>query len=1005
MNVLRSHLLCLWCSKFINTHHIVLKITLISFFLFIFSTLFAQLPFHKQFTVNEGLPSSELFDITQDSLGRIWFASNYGVGYYDGYSFKTFSIKNGLAENSVVRIFHGKNGKLWFLSYSGKLSYYKKGKMHPFEKNKIIQNNGDNRTLLRTLMVDSSDNIWFQSKEPHNICKLVKEEILQKIDTNLIFYFNQSLSFFDDNYDKNQFYKYQSVLKQANTKEFIEKKKTQGFSNFNIHLYAEPYDVNSYYLINGKYYKLTSNKMLKHISNKDKLSYGHYFYGLRNFYEEKNGNVWIRIVNDGVYLFLANNLLKKPVHFFPNLRITRILKDRDGNYWIATDGDGIFLIPSFQFNIFNKTCGITNENILSFAINGNHMYFATNDNVIFKSSIYNGKIINVKSFIPKNAETVYGRNILCHSDGSIWIITSPFIRYDTSGNRIPLDIIIRNKLYQAIELKNHNVVIATNLGFVEYRGNRIIYDSRQNNFNRHIKTVFQDKKGTLWLGTMNGLYSYANKTFRYYGDKYPELSYRISSISECGKRLIIGTHDRGMILFDDTIYHLNMSNGLISNMIRTLEIQNDTVFWAGTNRGVAKIIFSIKRDKLNFQTVHFTVWDGLPSNEINDIKITGSELWIATNKGLASIKINKLLKTKTVPTIFFENIVINEKDTLKNKHPILNYNQNNINFFYKGIDFKRPGDITYKVKLIGIDKKWLTTKNISARYTELPAGNFTFLVKAASESGLWSNNNAGFSFTIKKHFTQTGWFLGLVILAGLLLLFGIFLLILRSQHLKAENRRKLLLSEQKALRAQMNPHFIFNSLSSIQYLILGENQQEATSYLSNFALLMRRVLENSKFNVIPLSEEIETLKLYLDLEKMRFEEKFDYKISVDTSLSTEEMMIPPMLLQPYLENAIWHGLMLKKTKGMLLLEIKKETNNRIICAIEDNGIGREKANEISIKRNNHQSTGMRNIEERIALINKIYKTNMQVEIIDLYDKMRRAAGTRIELYIPIVFEF
>ncbi len=830
-------------------------------------------------------------------------------------------------------------------------------------------------------------------------------EKLQKIDTNLIFYFNQSLSFFDDNYDKNQFYKYQTLLKQANTKEFIKEKKKEGFSNFSIHLYAEPYDVDAYYLINGKYYKLTSGKMLKEISKKNNLAYGHYFYGLRNFYEEKNGNIWIRIVNDGVYLFSAANPLKKPVHFFPNLRITRILKDRDGNYWIATDGDGIFLVPSFRFNIFNKTCGINNENIISFAINGNNLYFATNDNAIFKSTIYKGKIINFKPFIPKNSKTVYGRNIMCHSDGSVWIVTSPYIKYDTSGKRIPLNVIIRNKLYQAIELTNHNVVIATNLGFIEYRENKIIYDSRQNNFNKHIKTIYQDKKGTLWLGTMSGLYSYAHNAFRYYGNTYPELSYRISSINECGNRLIIGTHDRGLILFNDTVYHLTQKNGLISNMIRTIKTQSDSVLWVGTNNGLDKITFYEKQNNFKIKTVHFTVWDGLPSNEINDIKISDHFIWIATNKGLASIEMNKLSKTKTIPTIFFEHIIVNENDTLKSNHPVLNYNQNNINFLYKGIDFKRPGDITYKVKLTGIDKKWITTKNTSLRYTELPAGDYTFSVKAASESGVWSKNNAEFSFTIKKHFTQTGWFIALAIFAGFLLLTGIFLLILRSQHIKAENRRKLLLSEQKALRAQMNPHFIFNSLSSIQYLILGKNKQEATSYLSNFALLMRRVLENSKFNVIPLSEEIETLKLYLDLEKMRFEEKFDYKVFIDKTLSTEEIMIPPMLLQPYLENAIWHGLMPKKTKGKLLLEIKKVSTNRIICAIEDNGIGREKSNEISAKRNNHHSTGMRNIEERIALINKIYKTNMQVKIIDLYDKMKRAAGTRIELYIPIVFEF
>ncbi len=149
MNVIHSHRFNLCCLKHIPVRNAILLISVTWFFLFCTQYLHAQLPYNKHFTVNDGLPSSELFDITQDSLGRIWFASNYGVGYYDGYSFKTFSITSGLAENSVVRIFHGRNGKLWFLSYSGKLSYYAKGKMHPFEKNHIIQNYTDTKTLLR----------------------------------------------------------------------------------------------------------------------------------------------------------------------------------------------------------------------------------------------------------------------------------------------------------------------------------------------------------------------------------------------------------------------------------------------------------------------------------------------------------------------------------------------------------------------------------------------------------------------------------------------------------------------------------------------------------------------------------------------------------------------------------------------------------------------------------------------------------------------------------------
>ena len=162
---------------------------------------------------------------------------------------------------------------------------------------------------------------------------------------------------------------------------------------------------------------------------------------------------------------------------------------------------------------------------------------------------------------------------------------------------------------------------------------------------------------------------------------------------------------------------------------------------------------------------------------------------------------------------------------------------------------------------------------------------------------------------------------------------------------------------------------------------------------------MRKILENSKHNYIQLSEELETIELYLDLEKLRFENKFDFKINFDENIDPEMISIPPMLIQPYLENAILHGLMPKKEKGLLLLSFKLFEENTILCTIKDNGIGREKANKINVLRKKHRSTGMKNIEERLVILNKINKSDMRVKIIDLYNRKGEAAGTEVKLYI------
>lgn len=199
----------------------------------------------------------------------------------------------------------------------------------------------------------------------------------------------------------------------------------------------------------------------------------------------------------------------------------------------------------------------------------------------------------------------------------------------------------------------------------------------------------------------------------------------------------------------------------------------------------------------------------------------------------------------------------------------------------------------------------------------------------------------------------------------------------------------------------MNPHFIFNSLNSIQDFILKRDDKNANFYLANFSTLMRRILEISKQNSITLREEIEITQVYLDLEKLRFEELFRYEIKIDKTLNLDEILIPTMLLQTYIENAIWHGLVPKNDRGILELSFKHLAENKLMVSIEDNGIGRVKASEISKKRKHHHSMGMKNTDDRIKLINRLNRTNISIEVIDLYTNNNEAQGTRIEIVFDI----
>jgi sensor histidine kinase YesM len=208
--------------------------------------------------------------------------------------------------------------------------------------------------------------------------------------------------------------------------------------------------------------------------------------------------------------------------------------------------------------------------------------------------------------------------------------------------------------------------------------------------------------------------------------------------------------------------------------------------------------------------------------------------------------------------------------------------------------------------------------------------------------------------------------------------------------------------EMKALRAQMNPHFIFNSLNSINKYILKSDHINASRYLTRFAKLIRLILDNSNSKEVALSDELEALKLYIEMESLRFTNKFTYEITVDENVSTDTLQVPPLIIQPYVENAIWHGLLHKEADGRLSVSVKKTNDNMLQCTIEDNGIGRSKAIEMKSKSANaNKSLGMKLTEERISMLNQYTSLNASIAIIDLTNSTGEALGTKVILKIPI----
>ncbi|MFM2047503.1 MAG: hypothetical protein RI955_49, partial [Bacteroidota bacterium] len=340
----------------------------------------------------------------------------------------------------------------------------------------------------------------------------------------------------------------------------------------------------------------------------------------------------------------------------------------------------------------------------------------------------------------------------------------------------------------------------------------------------------------------------------------------------------------------------------------------------------------------------------------------------------------------------------------------LPYNKNHLTFDFTGINFSNPDAVKYKWKLEGFDNDWSPPSNQrTVTYSNIPSGNFIFKVISCNEDDVWNKNSAIVTIIIHKPIWSQWWF----IVSALLLLMGLVWWIFKQRELgikrKAnEAQQKILMEkelielEHKALRLQMNPHFIFNALNSIQSQIGTDNEQNARYYLAKFSKLMRQILDNSRNSLITLKEEIEMLENYLLIEKFCNNNKFEYSIVTDENIEIDFIKIPPMILQPFVENAIKHGMKyLENTKGQIDIQLI-EVENEIICTITDNGVGRKKSAELNRKSREtfHTSTALAVTEERLSLLKNNSSKN-SITIIDLYNENGVATGTQVEVKIPI----
>jgi len=994
-------------------------ITLI--FVFYVSNLLAQSPVFQHFTTDDGLPSSEVYFIIQDKKGYIWFATDMGVSRFDGYSFKNFDTQSGLPSNTIFEIYEDYKGRIWFSSFSGELSYFYNDTIiqYPYNDKLTAQFTQSPLVVKGSFFVDTLDKVTmglfnqgiFDAFPDGRIINRYSKNIISDVVHLIVDNKNEKsyvLTYYFQNSEKDKFsdYSFLGILKndelfRFDNDIFVDEKGSRS-------CLVKKDNGNYVYAFANYVYEFKNSNLIF----KKKMADRVFSLGM-----DKHNNLYVGLINRGVYIYKHGDISKPHfANYLNNNSIAYVLLDNEGGYWIATLENGVFYMGSSFYKTYNKESGFASNNTECIVVDkDNDIWVGTNDNYI--NLISSDSIIKV----PVSSYPNIIIKALCIDNDILWIGTNTYLYnipniyhqkklFSKTGHFIIKENYPTFSTKEFKKSKNKGVWMGTSNKLYKLVDNKAVFPGNQiNDYTNRTEAIYELTNGDVLLGTLNGLYKFVLKDeknikgdFVYCGEKNELLKNRILDIVFCdyNNKFWFATKGDGILVYsEDTVIQITKANGLTSNSTTSI-FSKDSVIWAGTNHGLNKITLT-DNNPLKYKIENITVYNGLASNEVRDIHVSDSMVYVATKSGLTVFENKKYPYHKISLPVYITNVSIKGRDTLVKDSYNLPYNKNSITIDFLGISYKYKGKLTYKHKLTGIDEDWVISNKTQAQYPFLPSGSYTFTVYAKSKNGDWSIKSAEIKIDISKPFWMELWFYSLIIF-----LLGVCVWAITFYRMKERGKRDKLLKkalsyQQLALSNQMDPHFLSNILNSIQKFIMDNDKILSSKYLSKFSDLMRKTLEASKRNKITLDKEIELLELYLDFERLRLKNKFNYEFIIDEKINTEIVCIPIFLLQPLVENSIWHGFSQKEDKCTLSLSIKLNKKT-IICEIQDNGIGRANAAKYHrVFKKDHKTTGILNIHKRLKLISMLENRETGLHIDDLTDEKGNSAGTKNTIILPL----
>lgn len=971
-------------------------------FLFIFfksQTCLAQQLKYTAFTVRDGLPSNNVYRCIEDNSGFLWIATDSGIARFDGKRFQVFTTMHGLPDNDVLEVIKEKSGRLWVNCFKQNPAYFDE------VKNRFINSKEDSSLkvpegtgLMSSYALNEGGVLYVNEKGTFVFRNKKITAYHGPIRSNLVFSENKDgtqLKFgqlfdFEQNIFQHKVYHTRfdeiidSIVLQDISRDLVPSTLKVAVDAGKLYTF---YPSRKICLVYHNFKTQPMGFSQDSIFTPEPFSN----FGFTTNY------LFVLGYSGTMYVFDKNTLQKKMTisgNYLPN----SIFIDSKENLWVSTFDKGLLLFKKTLIDVIEIPYDFKNTIFLSVARKQDGAILAGNSfGEIVETKGKSGKVYR----LPEQKKEFRIRKILfsqnktfTFSEGGI------YVNYKRKLDNPP-----KNLFYPAKTAINYNDSIAifglmgglNKLNTITEKVSRL-----GTNFTR-ITAITRTVDGFIYFGSTDGLYKYdyAKNLYTSLAQSNPLLSHRITALCTTTDSLLwLATHSNGVVIIknDKVLFQLNEKNGIISNSILSISPAQVGKVWIGTGQGISVLTYKLITDNVNYSIQNLSVIDGLTNNSMNEMLYQNDTIYAATGNGISVIPANISIPTFNIPVAMIR-ISVNQQDTMLASHYKLRYDQQNIQMQFACIELSGHfKNLQYSLDENG---KW-TNLDENTLTVQLNSGNHIVQVRAVDVNGNISDKILKIGFDIATPFWNAIWFWAAmaIILQSII----IYLMNLRQKKRKEEKLAKKIAGvqiaslEQQAFTSLMNPHFMFNALNSIQHYINVQDRQNANRYLSDFASLIRKNFEAAQLSFIPLEQEIENLKIYLRLEQMRFNERFSYQIKIEENLDTEDWMIPTMILQPLLENALLHGILPSALEGALLIELKLEDSNLVII-ITDNGIGVE--NSMALKEiSGHKSRGMELIKKRIAALSHFGSQVMSISMSPAFESEKNP-GNKITLFMPV----